>query len=240
MGAEAGEPEIVIGALADLHGELPPVPACDLLLLAGDLVPYAVERDPELTRDWFAGEFAQWLTDSPAEEVVGIAGNHDFWATDIGTGGHARLFGANWTYLQDAAITTRSGLTVYGSPWTPDVYGTAFEAPAGELERIWSAIPAGLDVLLVHCPPRGSGDQLTEDGVFSHMGSPELLAAVARTRPRLVLFGHAHQAWGYRAEEPPGTTLANVTVRTDYRGGLHRPSQFTYSSRGASSSISSK
>jgi hypothetical protein len=223
------ERDIVIGAAADLHGELPEIGACDLLLLAGDLVPYAVERDPELTREWFAGAFSEWLADSPAAEVVGIAGNHDFWAPQIGAGVHERLFGANWTYLQDAALSTRSGLAVYGTPWTPDVYGTAFEAPAAELARIWSAIPGGLDVLLVHCPPRGYGDQLTEDGDSTEMGAPELLDAVARAQPRLVLFGHAHQAWGYRAEEPPGTTLANVTVRTDYAGGLHRPSRFVLS-----------
>jgi Icc-related predicted phosphoesterase len=219
--------ETVIAAAADLHGELPEVPACDLLVLAGDLVPYAVEHDHARSAEWFATHFTHWLEDAPAREVVAIAGNHDFWATEIPAGVHERLFGAPWTFLRDAETTTATGLRVYGTPWTPDVYTSAFEAPVGELARIWSQIPAGVDVLIVHGPPRGHGDQLAEaDAEPTRMGTVELLAAITRARPRLVLYGHAHQGSGYRAEDPPGTRLANVTVRTDYTGGLHAVSTF--------------
>ena len=226
MGSPDPSDAVLIQAAADLHGELPEIEPCDLLLLVGDLVPPALEHDSEASRDWLAFEFAQWLEEVPAEEVIAVAGNHDFWATDVRAGEHAGLFGARWTYLRDAQ-TTAAGLRIYGSPWTPDVYGAAFEAPEAQLARIWAAIPTELDVLMVHCPPRGHGDQIANgDAAPTLMGSTALTRAVARTHPRLVIFGHAHEAYGYRAEDPAGTLLANVSVRTDYLGGLAEPSAF--------------
>jgi Icc-related predicted phosphoesterase len=229
--------EISIAAAADLHGHLPQVGPCDLLLLAGDLAPYAIERDPERCRTWFATEFAAWLEDVAPAETIAIAGNHDFWAQDLPAGVHRRLFDVDWTFLQDAETTTHSGLRVYGSPWTRAKYDSAFEAPPQELARIWQAIPEDLDVLVVHGPPHGHGDQLAEADGVSHMGTAELLAAVERTQPRLVIYGHAHQGYGYRAalgasaRTEPGTRLANVSVRTDYLGGLHRVSELRLPAR---------
>jgi predicted phosphohydrolase len=223
--------EITIAAAADLHGHLPAVGPCDLLLLAGDLAPYAIERDAARCEAWFTTEFADWLAAVAPAETIAIAGNHDFWAEAIPSGVHERLFGVDWTYLADAATTTRSGLRVYGSAWTPAKYDSAFEAPVDELARIWRAIPEGLDVLMVHGPPLGHGDELADADGTDHMGTDALLAAITRTRPRLVVYGHAHQGAGYRAELPasPQTTastqLANVSVRTDYLGALHSVSQ---------------
>jgi 3',5'-cyclic AMP phosphodiesterase CpdA len=212
--------EITVVAAADLHGHLPAVGPCDLLVLAGDLAPYDIERDRARCEAWFAGAFADWLAGSGAAETVAIAGNHDFWAEGLPGGAHAQLFGADWTYLQDAALTTRSGLEVYGTPWTRDDYDSAFEAPVEDLARRWAAIPGGLDILITHCPPHGHGDEVTEAGATTHMGTEAMAAAIARARPRLVVYGHAHQAHGYRAEDPSGTRLANVSVRSDYAGGL--------------------
>jgi predicted phosphohydrolase len=219
--AAAQDRELTVVAAADLHGHLPELRPCDLLVLAGDLVPYEIERDADLCSAWFASEFAEWIAAGGAPETVAIAGNHDYWAQGVPAGAHERLFGVDWTFLRDAAVTTRSGLRVYGTPWTRDDYGSAFEAPVSELSRIWAAIPEGLDILITHCPPRGHGDELADNGETIHMGTDEMAAAIARARPRLVLYGHAHQAHGYRAEDPEGTRLANVSVRTDYAGGLH-------------------
>ena len=229
MDAPVSPPEILITAAADLHGHLPELGPCDLLLLAGDLAPYEIERDPAACREWFASEFAAWLRAGGDPETIAIAGNHDFWAQDIPAGVHERLFDVGWTFLRDAETTTRSGLRVYGSPWTRDDYDSAFEAPTPELSRIWAAIPSGLDILLVHGPPCHHGDELADGDDVIHMGTDEMVEAIARTRPRLVVFGHAHQANGYRAEVPEGTRLANVSVRTDYVGGLTRVSELRLS-----------
>ncbi len=229
MEASTAAGETTIVAAADLHGHLPRISPCDLLVLAGDLAPYEIERDAERCEAWFATAFATWIADAPVGETVAIAGNHDFWAEDLPPGAHTGLFGVDWTFLRDAGVTTRSGLAVYGTPWTRDDYASAFEAPVDALSRIWAAIPTGLDVLVAHCPPRGHGDTVTEAGDTSHMGTEAMSLAITRAKPRLVVYGHAHQAHGYRARTPDGTQLANVSVRSDYAGGLGRVSELRLS-----------
>src|SRR5262249_37371286 len=50
-----------IVALADLHGYLPSaIPACDLLLLAGDLTPVQ-NHAPAFQAQWLDGPFRAWL-----------------------------------------------------------------------------------------------------------------------------------------------------------------------------------
>jgi hypothetical protein len=49
-----------IVAIADLHGILPEVPPCDLLLLAGDLTP-VTNHGVQFQADWLATEFRVWL-----------------------------------------------------------------------------------------------------------------------------------------------------------------------------------
>lgn len=178
--------------LADLHGHLPEVPRCEVLLLAGDLCP-AVDHGVERQAQWLDGPFRTWLEQVPAEAIVGIAGNHDFVFER-----QPELVPPDlpWTYLQDSGAQV-DGLTVWGSPWTPWFHDWAFNAPreGGEesLAARYEAIPAGTDILLIHGPPRGFGDRTT---VGIEAGSTALLDAIDAVRPRLCAFGHIHEARG--------------------------------------------
>ncbi|MDX6628403.1 MAG: hypothetical protein QOH00_649 [Gaiellales bacterium] len=107
-----------VAALADLHGRLDGVvvPPCDLVVIAGDLSPYAWKEAPKQV-PWIEAVLAPWLERIAAEAgapVVGIAGNRDFalwW--------DRRIFEKlPWTYLRDAEATV-AGARVYGSPWCP-------------------------------------------------------------------------------------------------------------------------
>lgn len=196
-----------VAALADLHGFLPEVPACDLLLLGGDLTP-ADDHSPERQRAWLDGPFRGWLDEAPATEVVGIAGNHDFLfeqAPDLVPGG------LRWTYLQDTAASV-AGLRIFGSPWSPWFYDWAFNAPHGDEEEAFlrerfSRCPDDADVLLIHGPPAGYGDQTSRG---SRVGSTAQLELVDRVCPQLGIFGHIHEDRGRWERE--GTTLANVAA----------------------------
>src|SRR5918993_1245236 len=72
-----------IAAVSDLHGQFPAIPPCDLLIVAGDVCPDAVDRQfswdaPELQKAWFDREFRPWLAAAPARHKLLTWGNHDW------------------------------------------------------------------------------------------------------------------------------------------------------------------
>lgn len=194
-----------VAAVADLHGYLPDVPPCDLLLLGGDLCPVA-NHDVGFQADWLDGPFRAWLEAVAAGEVAAIAGNHDLvfeQAPDL----VPRL---PWTYLEDSASRV-AGLELWGSPWTPWFYDWAFNAPriAGEsfLHERYAAVPADVDVLVLHGPPAGYGDVVPPG---RGVGSTAALELVDRVTPALCVFGHIHEGRGEWRRGP--TRLANVAA----------------------------
>lgn len=88
----------------------------------------------------------------------------------------------------------------------------AFMKSCEELAKIYAAIPDGVDILVSHQPPFGWGDRAVDEqsGELVHLGSHELLATIARVRPRLVICGHIHG--GYGSFEYDGTLVYNVSV----------------------------
>jgi predicted phosphohydrolase len=63
-------------AVSDLHGALPTIPPCDLLLIAGDVAP-TMNHSLRFQADWLDTDFRFWLESLPAQKIVFIAGNHD-------------------------------------------------------------------------------------------------------------------------------------------------------------------
>jgi 3',5'-cyclic AMP phosphodiesterase CpdA len=176
-----------IAAVSDLHGQLPPIPPCDLLLIAGDLCPLSDHAD-DAQRAFLEGPFSDWLVRAPARAIAGIAGNHDL----IAEREPALLAGLPWSYLCDSEADL-VGLRIWGSPFAVTYGEWAFMESDGELERRFAAIPVGLDVLLVHGPPHGILDHALR-GVDT--GSRALRRAIVRARPSLAVFGHIHEGRG--------------------------------------------
>lgn len=194
-----------IVAASDLHGTLPTVPTCDLLLLGGDLCPISDHR-PAFQGHWLDTTFRRWLHDVPARKVIGVCGNHDFvFERDP----HLVPRDLPWTYLQDAG-TTWEGLTFWGTPWQPWFHNWAFNLYEPELLPKWAMIPAGTDVLVLHGPPHGYGDGVPHGGEVEHTGSPGLLDRIKAVAPKLAIFGHIHEGRGEWRLGP--TILANVTI----------------------------
>ncbi len=123
--------------LADLHGFLPAVPPCDVLLVAGDICPTTDER-PEAQRRWLSSEFADWLADVPADVVIGVAGNHDF----VGETDPGALRDLDWHYLQDETAVIE-GMSFFGSPWTSRFQDWAFMLSEEELKAALGADSRG-------------------------------------------------------------------------------------------------
>jgi predicted phosphodiesterase len=206
-----------IVAMSDMHGQLPyQVPACDLLLLAGDLTP-VTNHGLGFQEAWLDGEFRRWLKQQPARKIIGIAGNHDFIFEQAPESVPTDL---PWMYLQDAGITWE-GLRIWGTPWQPWFFDWAFNGDPERLKRQWALIDPNTDILVVHGPPRGYGDGVPEKNGIRLCGCPHLLERIKEIQPRLVVFGHIHEG---RGEWQLGKTrLANVTILDEKYQAVHEP-----------------
>ncbi|MEZ0228073.1 MAG: metallophosphoesterase family protein [Planctomycetota bacterium] len=87
---------------------------------------------------------------------------------------------------------------------TPHFFGGPYQVSEQKIELGLRLAEPG-DVLVVHCPPRGTLDKTT---IGIRAGSHAAAAAVARLRPKLVLCGHVHEARGVL--ERDGTLYVNA------------------------------
>jgi Icc-related predicted phosphoesterase len=194
---------------SDLHGHLPEVPPCDVLLIAGDVCPLE-SHDLDFQADWLRHRFTRWLRRVPARQTIFIAGNHDF----VFDEDPALVADITWpgVYLQDSGCVWE-GVRFWGSPWARYLPGWAFTAREEDLRRHWERIPTDTQVLLVHGPPQGLGDEVIGNisGDLLHVGSRTLREALSRlTGLELVVFGHIHECAGfYRLS---GLPLVNASL----------------------------
>lgn len=215
-------------ATSDLHGHLPEVPECDILVLAGDVCPdfrgYGRnagyhDRSGQKQGRWLDTVFRDWLDSVPAKHVISIAGNHDFVFE------HPFLVprGLRWTYLQDSGVEL-DGIWFWGTPWVPGLPYWAFYGRNEALEARAAAIPEGVDVLVTHGPPLGHGDfiptspkQRNKYGNYGgvNAGEPYLNAAIKRIRPWAVVCGHIHEDFGEHPHTYAELGVFNVAINDE-------------------------
>jgi Icc-related predicted phosphoesterase len=195
--------------LSDLHGHLPQIPAAaEVIVLAGDYMPGQDHQE-----EWVRFTLRPWLSEvSQRTVVVAVAGNHDaVFQRNI-----ELAISLNWKYLQDAGFEYE-GARFWGTPWTLQDFPMAFAADAAALKAAANKIPVGTDVLISHGPPFGVGDKNAEG---LHIGSRELSVRIEAIRPRLVVCGHVHEAYGIYSLG--SSTVVNASV-VDVRRRMANP-----------------
>lgn len=90
----------------------------------------------------------------------------------------------NCTYLENESIEIQ-GIKFYGSPMMTEGPRMAFRT-TDDPDKVWSAIPDDIDVLITHIPPYGILDQ--------DYGCKGLIKKVKEIKPKVHCFGHIH-AW---------------------------------------------
>ena len=124
-----------ITCCSDFHGLLTfEIEPCDLLLIAGDLLPAYHDKflSTNLQIDWIENEFKPWLKSQPVKETVFCAGNHD-WLGEIDNS-YFRKIGKKVHYLEDEEITIQ-GIRIYGTPQTIEFNDWAFGKSEESIEN---------------------------------------------------------------------------------------------------------
>lgn len=184
-------------AVADLHGALPEIPPCDVLLLCGDNAPDmhgpATANDPDLMRvkqmQWFSFDYADWEKRVPAKHIFLTPGNHD-WYVRLPEHLRTRMF------VDDGiSIPNEFGVDIsfWFTPWVSPCGDWNYLMTRGRRKEAFNEIPPRVDVLVAHSPAHRVGDR-NKDG--ERIGCPELRQAIQNKKPRHVFFGHCHE--GYR------------------------------------------
>ena len=198
--------------LSDTHGEQDHflVPEGDVLVHAGDFCSLGIEREVH--------KFAKWMKGLPHRWKIVVAGNHDRFFEKQPDLARAYLE-PDIVYLQDSGCTIE-GIHFWGSPWQPWFMDWAFNLPRkGEnLREKWNMIPMNTDVLITHGPPHGILDEVRprmtawgmSDEGSDPLGCEELAIRLAAVKPRLHVFGHIHDGYGFQQVED--ITYVNASV----------------------------
>lgn len=197
---------MILALTADLHGHLPEIPACDALVIAGDILPAWLPSrpaPPSITRVqmWLEHAFFPWVA-ALKTSVYLTWGNHDAFGMPRYQTLYDETFTkapANLHVLVDDA-TTIGGRRFWFTPWTRTFFDWSFMDSEEGLATRFAAIPEDTEVLVSHGPPHGVCDLVPASMYRGHderVGSTALMARI-RQLPRLslVICGHIHCAVG--------------------------------------------
>lgn len=220
-------------ALSDLHGVLPiDIEPCDIVIIAGDIVPLDVQRNYIESEDWFYNTFSNWIKGLPCDKVIVVAGNHDFYLkkSPMPAINLCEWTNAKCAYLQDDSYTYVStegkDYKIYGTPWCHKFGNWAFMADNTMLEYIYEAIPDNLDILITHDTPSVDGLDLLPPSKWNNewikAGNEPLANAIKEAKPKLVICGHLHECKD-RFAKIGDTEIYKASILDNHYENVYKP-----------------
>lgn len=168
-------------------------------------------------------DFIRWYSKLPVKYKIFVAGNHD---TSVKYGlVDKEYFEKNGiTYLVNETVSI-DGVKITGIPYTA-TFSIGLDSTSNLKKTLGDIIGKRPDVLVTHGPPIGVFDLGVDlEGKLERCGCPLLYELIAKTKPRLSLFGHMHNMsdiinQGTLTFSHMPTKFSNASVVTDNDFGL--------------------
>lgn len=217
-----------ICAISDLHGFLPEIEPCDLVLIAGDIFPLRIQTNMPLCKAWIEEEFLTWANALPCNQVLVIAGNHDFWFERETKKAKALMPHHHKVAYLKNELFEYEGIKIFGTPYCKIFGNWAFMREPETLAQKFSEIPENVDILLSHDAPYGVNDIVLEDTPWTngeHIGNPQLGCALIDKTPKYNIHGHLHST-KHDWEEYHGVLVRNVSIKNERYNAVFDPFYF--------------
>lgn len=233
--------EITICAISDLHGYLPEIKPCNILFIAGDILPLNIQTNYEKSRDWLNTVFSDWIKGLPVEKVYLVAGNHDFYfeyisrskINELSVNTDCKLW-----YLDNevAVYTSDCGKTysIYGTPYCHKYGNWAFMRDDEWLKETFKLIPDEIDFLITHDAPYGLDyqdvpmDKIRSRNILEHCGSKPLTDRLTDIKFKWMFHGHIHSS-DHSPYEHNGGKIVNVSLLDEEYSPKYEPFYITTS-----------
>lgn len=225
-----------IVVISDLHGHLPELPDFDLLIIGGDVCP-VTNHNRHFQEDWLNGTFSTWINSLPYRNVfsrvVMIAGNHDGyfegmskkkkedWLSHIKDNRLVYLNNEEYDF-EYLEVDELKHIKLFGCPYCKIFGNWAFMRE--NLEKYYSAIPEGIDILVTHDAADINNLGLIQMGWYKgeNAGNTLLAEHVKRVKPKYYFCGHIHSG-NHSLEEIDGIKMANVSIMDENYNPTHKP-----------------
>lgn len=210
--------------ISDCHNQTPDILFNgdeDIIIHAGDMT--------RMGRPYEIRSFIQWFGSLPVRNKATIAGNHDFGLEDHNKEEYERAFGISVVddffahkihYLQDSSITI-DGVSIYGSPWSPEFNDWAFNLKRGQVsDQFYSTIPMDSDIIVTHSPLAFCLDR-TKGG--DYVGCESLYNKIVSYEKKVLhVCGHIHEGYGIKCINDKVTTV-NASLLDERYKLVNRP-----------------
>lgn len=213
---------------SDLHGNLPDIPDCELLLICGDIIPLQLQFHNPASREWLLNNFLTWANSLPTTKVLFIAGNHD----------QLMEHDDNWmrknfpvfnkvTYLKNELYTYidcyGEEYKIFGTPYCHKFGNWPFMRSSEFLTMKYAEIPEGLDILFTHdAPLLGKVGYVDAPWKKCEAGNELLAKRILEVKPKLCVCGHIHSG-DHNLNEIEGIKFVNTSLVDEKYEPVYKP-----------------
>lgn len=220
-------------ASSDFHGQLPYInEKFDLFLVPGDVCP-AHSHYYSFQKEWLMTIFANWVKSlpfaNPWSKVILTPGNHDFglermthaelMELEMKCDGRLKILRHDMYEFEFPVSDGLDSLTIFGTPYCSIFGNWAFMINNDSLDKKFSQIPEGVDILMSHDSPNIGKLGAILEGPWKNddTGNAVLAKHIERVHPKLFVSGHFHSGNHEFQTIFDGVKAANVSyVNEDY------------------------